>query len=66
MQRVTGSYLGSSLLIINVVGLGSLYYLDDPEHIVVSAFTFQIIGGFGRGMASTCNMAILSNYKKDR
>ena len=38
LDRITGCYIGSSLLIFNIVGMGSLLYLDDKKLVVRLAF----------------------------
>jgi hypothetical protein len=40
MQRATGSYIGSVMLIFNITGLGCLYYIKDTDLIVSTAFVF--------------------------
>jgi len=66
MSRIMGCYIGSMLIIASIVGLGSLYYITHKETIIILSFVFQMIGGFGKGMNNTCNLAILSSYKDKR
>ena len=78
IKRINGCFIGAAfvvsklllmfyiLQIVNLLGLGMLDYLDDPTHILIGSFFFQIIGGIGNGINTPCTISVLSSYKEDR
>ena len=66
IKRITGCYLGAILVIINILGLGSLYPLKNGNFILGLTFLFQMLGGIGNGINTTSTLAILTSYKEMR
>lgn len=66
IDRMKGCYIGGILIIINLIGIGSLGYLEDNDLIIRLSFMFQMIGGMGNGINSPSALAVLSSYKEKR
>ena len=64
--RTRGMILGVLLIIVSIMGLGSLKYVQKKERFVLFSFLFKFLCGLGSGMNSTATMAIVtSHYKHD-
>lgn len=66
IDRMNGTFIGGFLIIVNLLGIGSLGFLDDNDLIIRLSFMFQIIGGMGNGINSPSTLAVLSSYKEKR
>ena len=66
IDRLTCCYLSSILLLINLIGLGSLYFLQDKMQIIYLTNFFQIIGGIGNALNNSSAMAIVSSYDENK
>ena len=52
--------------IANMLGFGSLYYIDSKDTIIVMAMIYQMLGGIGNGINNSSSMALLSSYEEQR
>ena len=37
MKRINGCFLGATLTTLNLLGMGTLYYIDDPEIVKIAS-----------------------------
>lgn len=63
IDRLTCCVIGAVLIIMNLCGLGSLYYVKSKNNIIYLAMAFQVLGGLGKGLNHASGMAIVSSYE---
>ena len=65
--RSKGMIFGILLIIVSILGLGSLKYVQDAQSFVIMSFVWKFLCGLGAGMNSTASMSIVAtHYKKER
>lgn len=64
--RLNGCFIGGTLIVINLLGIGLLDLSESKPFILVSSVILQILGGIGNGINVPSTMAMLSSFKKRR
>ena len=66
IKRIDGCYIGSVLIIVNIMGLGIMDKITNNTFVITMSMVLQAIGGIGNGICATSALAIISSCKKNR
>lgn len=65
-SRLNGCFIGGTLIVINLLGIGLLDAFESKPVILVASTILQILGGIGNGINVPSTMAMLSSFKARR